>query len=133
MVQRKPSTSSPDDGRRGRPIRMCIGCRSRTDITALVRVVAREGADGPTIAVDLAKTMPGRGAWLHPREDCVSAAVRRRAFAPALRASRLVVNPDDLVEVFGAEVIGATAPSPTTDDSRPDTGPEQVAEDMSTP
>ncbi|MEN2511485.1 hypothetical protein [Gordonia polyisoprenivorans] len=43
------------------------------------------------------------------------------------------MNPDDLVEVFDAEVIGAAAPSPTTDDSRPDTGPEQVAEDMSTP
>ncbi|MGC4932638.1 YlxR family protein [Gordonia sp. DT30] len=127
MVQRKPSTSPSGDGRRDRPVRTCIGCRHRAEAPALVRLVARQGADGSAIVVDLAKTMPGRGAWLHPRADCVSAAMRRRAFGPALRAPGLVVGPDDL-----ADVIGAAAPSPTTDDSRPENGPEQVAEDMST-
>ncbi|MEP9413613.1 YlxR family protein [Gordonia sp. VNQ95] len=107
---------------------MCIGCRQRAEITALVRVVAREGANGPTVEVDLAKTMPGRGAWLHPNVDCVSAAVRRRAFAVALRTTNLAANPDDL-----AEAIEAGDRFPIADDSRLDTEPEQVAEDMSTP
>ncbi|MGW0035860.1 YlxR family protein [Gordonia sp. NPDC003376] len=144
MVQRKSSAPSTDGGRRDRrravrqgsarvgrhrPIRMCVGCRQRADTSDLIRVVARAGEDGQCVVVDLAKTMSGRGAWLHPRRDCVSVAVRRRAFAAALRTPRLVVEPDDLTEVIGTGV-----PAPATDDSTgPDNGPEQVAEDMSTP
>lgn len=32
------------------------------------------------------RSRPGRGAWLHPDPDCLAEAVRRRAFARALRA-----------------------------------------------
>jgi len=31
--------------------------------------------------------MTGRGAWLHPTQECMDAALRRRAFARALRVS----------------------------------------------
>ncbi|WP_197502308.1 MULTISPECIES: YlxR family protein [Gordonia] len=105
---------------------MCLGCRQRAGIAELVRVVAPTGASGPRIVVDIAKTMPGRGAWLHPVADCLSAAVRRNAFARALRSPGLVVDQSDLKEVL------FTRSGDGTDESGPN-GPEQVAEDMSTP
>ncbi|MFM9376305.1 YlxR family protein [Gordonia sp. VNK21] len=59
------------------------------------------GTGGPVLVVDHRKNLPGRGAWLHPTQDCVLAAVRRKAFGPALRARGLTVTPDDLAEIFG--------------------------------
>ncbi|MFT4128155.1 MAG: DUF448 domain-containing protein [Gordonia sp. (in: high G+C Gram-positive bacteria)] len=105
---------------------MCIGCRRRDARAVLVRVVVSDVGDGPRIVVDLAKTRPGRGAWLHADADCVSAAVRRRAVARALRAPSLTVTSDDLAEVIGVD------PAPITN-NRLRTESEQVAEDMSTP
>ncbi|WP_350355763.1 DUF448 domain-containing protein [Mycobacterium paraterrae] len=37
------------------------------------------------VTVDPAGTLPGRGAWLHPVPQCATEAIRRRAFARALR------------------------------------------------
>ncbi|MDL9944784.1 YlxR family protein [Gordonia sp. ABSL11-1] len=106
MVQR--SLSTPPEGRALRtgshprgPVRTCVGCRQRAEATDLVRVVAVHGDGPPGIVVDAAKTMPGRGAWLHPQRDCLSAAVRRRAFPSALRVPGLTVDPDDLAEAIG--------------------------------
>ncbi|MFW0784728.1 YlxR family protein [Gordonia sp. CPCC 206044] len=82
------------------PVRTCVGCRHRAEATDLVRIVARRGDEPPTIVVDHARTMPGRGAWLHPRRDCVDAAVRRKAFVSALRVPGLTVDPDDLAEAI---------------------------------
>ncbi|MFZ2241085.1 MAG: YlxR family protein [Gordonia amarae] len=107
------------------PIRTCIGCRRRDSATALVRLVARtdsahtesgEGAGGAAVVADVTRAMPGRGAWLHPREECLSRAVRRKAFGPALRVHGLTVTHSDLSELVGE-----------INDQR------QAAEDMSTP
>lgn len=51
----------------------------------LLRVAA--GADGPpwVVVPDERGRMPGRGAHLHPRQGCLDQAVRRKAFARALR------------------------------------------------
>jgi hypothetical protein len=53
----------------------------------LLRVTAGSDADGrPVVVPDPAATRRGRGAHLHPTVACYDLAVRRRAFAPALRA-----------------------------------------------
>lgn len=49
------------------------------------------------IVVDHDKTMPGRGAWLHARPECVLAAVRRKALPAALRINGTTVDSDELV------------------------------------
>ncbi|WP_308192318.1 YlxR family protein [Gordonia zhenghanii] len=54
-----------------------------------------------TVVVDTTRTLPGRGAWLHRDSDCVSAAVRRKAFGPALRVRGLTVIPKDLADLIG--------------------------------
>ncbi len=76
----------------------------------MVRVVAQLCGDTPTVVVDSAKTMPGRGAWLHARSECISTATRRRAFAAALRTPGLTVDPDDLTEQLGAITHQRMAP-----------------------
>ncbi|GAC58678.1 hypothetical protein GOHSU_45_00440 [Gordonia hirsuta DSM 44140 = NBRC 16056] len=60
---------------------------------------SREGAT--TLVIDHRKSLPGRGAWLHPSQSCVAAAVRRQSFGPALRVRGLTVDPNDLAEIFG--------------------------------
>ncbi|MFT4044563.1 MAG: YlxR family protein [Gordonia sp. (in: high G+C Gram-positive bacteria)] len=89
---------------------MCVGCRERAGTDELVRLVARLG-ERPQIVVDRSKTMPGRGAWLHRRAECVSAAVRRKAFGPALRTRGLIVDPSDLAEVLAVDADATRNPT----------------------
>jgi uncharacterized protein len=37
------------------------------------------------VIVDSAGSLPGRGAWVHPDQQCLEAAIRRRAIGRALR------------------------------------------------
>ncbi|QZY28087.1 YlxR family protein [Nocardioides coralli] len=68
------------------PVRTCIGCRERAAKRELLRVVRGADRDGRPAAVpDPSGTAPGRGAHLHPTPECYELAVRRRAFARALR------------------------------------------------
>ena len=76
MIQREPSA----------PVRTCVGCRKRELAVELLRVVAVSTGNGEfAVTVDTAGNLPGRGAWLHPNQRCLHAAIRRRAFGRALR------------------------------------------------
>ncbi|MTA25900.1 MAG: DUF448 domain-containing protein [Actinobacteria bacterium] len=66
-----------------KPVRTCIGCRNRDDRASLLRVVLT----GSNVVVDTTATAPGRGAWVHPTEDCVNNAVSRGGFARSFRRS----------------------------------------------
>lgn len=95
MVQRH----QPVPARPG-PVRTCVGCRTATLSTELLRVVAVDGALVP----DPGRRLPGRGAWLHARPECLRTAVRRRAFPRALRVpGPLDVEP---VRVYLSELLG---------------------------
>jgi predicted RNA-binding protein YlxR (DUF448 family) len=79
----------PDDVRRCRrerpaePVRTCVGCRTKTAASGLLRVVAVDG----TLVPDPRRRYPGRGAWVHPDVGCLRLAERRRAFPRALRCA----------------------------------------------
>ena len=73
------------------PVRTCVGCRQRAAKQDLVRVVVQDRGHGPQVVPDPAGRAAGRGAYLHPDVACLDLAVRRRAFARALRAP---VTPD---------------------------------------
>ncbi len=62
-------------------MRTCIGCRTPAAAGDLLRVVLQQGSVLP----DPEHRLPGRGAYLHPEGDCIETALRRRAFARALR------------------------------------------------
>lgn len=68
------------------PVRTCVGCRMRASRSALLRVVIQNN----TLLVDERAVLPGRGAWIHPTQECMEAALRRRAFGRALRVSTAV-------------------------------------------
>jgi uncharacterized protein len=68
------------------PVRTCIGCRQRAAKSELLRVVAGSDTDGqPAVVPDPRGRAAGRGAHLHPTTECLDQAVKRRAFARALR------------------------------------------------
>ncbi|MCV7132828.1 YlxR family protein [Mycobacterium hodleri] len=122
MIQRESSVprarqhKSPEG-----PVRTCVGCRKRELAADLIRVAAVRDGDGETaVTVDAAGNLPGRGAWLHSDEQCLHLAVRRRAFARALRITGSP-NTSAVVEFFAN---GEASVRPAT---------EQVAKNMSTP
>ncbi|MBQ3357469.1 YlxR family protein [Microbacterium sp. 22179] len=65
------------------PVRTCVGCRMRAPRSALLRVVSQNGI----LIIDERAVLPGRGAWMHPTQECMASALRRRAFGRALRVS----------------------------------------------
>ncbi|MCD9198439.1 YlxR family protein [Aeromicrobium wangtongii] len=74
-----------ETGRLVAVVRTCIGCRQRSDKTALVRVVAVRESTTVVVTPDPRGTLPGRGAHLHPTTRCLELATRRKAFGRALR------------------------------------------------
>lgn len=66
-------------------IRTCIGCRERAQKIALARIVSVRVGNSWELSVDQAGTRLGRGAYVHPTEQCFKAAIARKAFGRALR------------------------------------------------
>ena len=109
VIQREPSASalrSPDIP--SGPVRTCVGCRKRELAVELLRVVAESDGNGNyAVIVDTARSLPGRGAWLHPVQQCVQQAIRRRAFT---RALRIAGSPDTSAVVEHVDSLGAFVP-----------------------
>ncbi len=62
-------------------VRTCVGCRKRDNQSDLLRVVL----SGTHVVPDGPVRQAGRGAYVHPRAECLELAERRRAFPRALR------------------------------------------------
>jgi uncharacterized protein len=73
------------------PVRTCLGCRAVCPAADLVRLVR----SGQGLAVSARSA--GRGAWLHPRAECVRAAIKARAFSRAFRQSVTFTATEDLI------------------------------------
>lgn len=74
------------------PLRTCIGCRKAVAQAELLRVVAIDGV----LTADPTRRLGGRGAYVHPRVQCLDLAERKRAFG---RALRLAAAPSGLTEL----------------------------------
>ena len=48
----------------------------------MLRIVARDGS----VRIDVRQIEPGRGAYLHPRPECLERALKRRSLGRALRS-----------------------------------------------
>jgi predicted RNA-binding protein YlxR (DUF448 family) len=107
VIQREfsaPETRKADR-RTGGPVRTCVGCRKRELAVELLRVVAVPTGNGEyAVIVDTGSSLPGRGAWLHPEPHCAQQAIRRRAFAKALR---IAGSPDTSAVIEHVELLGA--------------------------
>jgi len=121
VIQRETPAPVRPHRRTEGPVRTCVGCRKRELAVDLLRVVAVSNGNGHcALTVDQAGNLPGRGAWLHPDDLCLQAAIRRRAFG---RALRITGSPDTSAVVEHVEKSTNPA-SPAR---------EQAAKNMSTP
>ena len=94
-------------------IRTCVGCRVREAKSDLLRLAAVGG----DIVPDPQARLPGRGAYLHPSQECFELAQRRRALPRALRQpAPLGAGPleDYLAGEAGAGPHGLAGKSPGT-------------------
>ena len=66
------------------PVRTCVACRQEAGKAELVRLV--RSPDG-SVALDRTGKFSGRGAYIHPKTDCVELARKRRAVDRALGAT----------------------------------------------
>ena len=94
------------------PERTCVGSREAHAPTELVRLivlplalspwdsVAREG-EGETIAIDVARRAPGRGAWILPTKDAISAAFKKGGFHRAFKRRLKLPTEEEFVEAIG--------------------------------
>lgn len=96
-----PLDEGPAARRRGEPpTRTCVGTRQTGDPDGMLRLVVvpcamspwasvPRDSEGETVALDVRRKAPGRGAWLTPMPQAVQGALRRgglqRAFKRALR------------------------------------------------
>jgi predicted RNA-binding protein YlxR (DUF448 family) len=62
-------------------VRTCVGCGQHGSRTDLLRIVHFQG----DLIIDSDKLKPGRGSWIHPKNQCFSTAIQRSSFARALR------------------------------------------------
>lgn len=120
VIQRETSarTQKSTVGPSGGPVRTCIGCRKRELAVELLRVVAVDGGNetgngSGVVIVDVARKLPGRGAWLHPDPACLQAAVRRRAFG---RALRIAGSPD--ITAVSERLLDGVAPEAPGQENR---------------
>ncbi|WP_246279733.1 YlxR family protein [Psychromicrobium silvestre] len=63
-------------------MRTCVGCRRRDIQPNLLRVVRTSIG---SLETDPQRRLAGRGAWLHPKKDCLELALKRRGFARTFR------------------------------------------------
>ncbi|MDR2567328.1 MAG: YlxR family protein [Bifidobacteriaceae bacterium] len=66
-------------------MRTCVGCRERDLGSNLIRLVLDASVSPALLVVDLRNGSPGRGAWLHPRRQCVDRAISRKVWVRAFR------------------------------------------------
>lgn len=64
------------------PERTCVGCRERGAKRDLIRVVRSPAGD---VEADPSGSSPGRGAYVHPDQACIDAALDGGGLARGLR------------------------------------------------
>lgn len=85
------------------PQRMCIACRESEDKRSLIRIVRTDAG----VQVDPSGKMPGRGAYLHARQECWARALEINAIPRALRTQ---LTPEDRrrIEAYAEELAEQT-------------------------
>ena len=62
------------------PMRQCVGCREMKEKRQLIRVV--KSPEG-TVSLDFRGKLPGRGAYVCPKADCLAKARKTKALERA--------------------------------------------------
>lgn len=62
--------------------RRCVGCRQGETPERMLRFVVHERS----LWIDTSRSLPGRGAWVHPRPGCLAQGIERGGFQRSLHA-----------------------------------------------
>jgi uncharacterized protein len=92
----------PSDG----PQRTCVGCMERDSKKYMMRIAV----SGDTLTLDEEDRMPGRGAYLHYRNRCITSFGHNKA--RELRSLKRKISPDErrkLVELIHARLDSSAA------------------------
>jgi len=99
MASTKHDETRPRTGKKPGPERTCAGCGKHAAPEELVRVVLEHSSG--SVAVDLADSDFGRGAYVHPTPACVAKAIKG-GFSKSFKA-KVSVDP----KTFGEELVRA--------------------------
>ena len=97
-------------------VRTCVGCHEAVDQQELVRVALDRSTDPPSVHWDEDRRRGGRGAWVHPRSDCVERALVRRGFQRSFRGP---MDTTAFEEAWRNDEESASGRRPTSDASTP--------------
>ncbi len=78
-------------------MRRCVGCNEQAPKKELVRIVRQSEGE---IHLDPTGRMNGRGAYLHPKIECLQRAKKRRSLEKALSGA----IPEDVYERLSKEL-----------------------------
>lgn len=67
-------------------LRTCLGCREEKDKGELVRLVSGPGG---SVVIDYKGNLPGRGAYICPKESCVRDAFLKKQIVRAFKGARI--------------------------------------------
>ncbi len=96
------SPRSNETGESKVSIRTCVACREPAEKMSLVRIVRR--ADGE-VCVDASGKMPGRGAYVCAKKECIDLAIKHKRLGRALRGE----IPESLIRELEAIVVNNDA------------------------
>ncbi|MEN9604149.1 MAG: hypothetical protein RL545_838, partial [Actinomycetota bacterium] len=82
-------------------VRTCVGCRQRETRKSLIRLVLVNSK----VSVDEGKKLPGRGAWLHAKTECLQLALNRKALGRAFKQRFEAGSGAKLAEVAGRRAV----------------------------
>ncbi|AUX45614.1 uncharacterized protein SOCE26_071090 [Sorangium cellulosum] len=114
QASRQNGTGEREPSERGRT-RTCVGCGERVDVgdvrgaRTLVRLILGPGG---VVAVDPGDGGFGRGAHVHPRKECLAAAVARGLARAAKGRVHTIVGPaaEDAAEAAGGDAAPGAEP-----------------------
>jgi predicted RNA-binding protein YlxR (DUF448 family) len=111
----KPQPTGPKA--RKTPIRTCVACREESQKRDLVRIVRTTSGD---VVLDATGRMNGRGAYLHPKIECLKLAVKRKALDRALGSTppseSLAALEAEMIALQDASTILSNTPSSASSD-----------------
>ena len=99
--------SSEGDASASVPRRRCVACRSSVPASELVRIVWSVELAGPAVG----RTLPGRGAWVHPVPGCLHA-LRPADLARAFRRAVTLTQVAGLVAHLVPSLVGQPESDP---------------------
>src|SRR5699024_12773231 len=97
-----------------KPVRLCIGCRTRAKTNELVRIAYEIAGESRLLVIDDRSVLPGRGAWVHHDPEGLYKALQRRALP---RAFRNQVETELLAEIL-AQWQSEKTHTPNNDESQ---------------